>query len=139
MTAMKPTTFLITAVLLLPLGTGCHHQTAQEKTDEQLHPGETDEERADRHRREGETSHKQAADQQRFHKALAVIGTVKVGDSYNDFYHKATQARLSLEHVTDTADGRVERYAFMDNSTAFVTVVVKADHVTEIRMEGVGR
>jgi hypothetical protein len=138
---MRRQLFLSWALLLAtipPLTSGCH-QTPEQKTDAEMHPNETEAERNERHRREAEAAKQQTAAMARFRKALAVIRTVKVGDAYNDFYRKADEARLSLERVTNTADGRVERYAFMDNSTAFVTVVVKADHLTEIRMEGVGR
>jgi len=134
---MKPSVLL--AALFLPLATGCPHQTPQEKAEAQMHPNETDAERAERHHREDAAARQQAAAAERFRKAVQVIGTVKAGDSYSDFFHKATEARLGLERVTDTADGRVERYAFMDNNNAFVVVVVKADHLTEIRTEGLGQ
>jgi hypothetical protein len=75
--------------------------------------------------------------QGRFAKDLAIIRTVMPGDAYSDFYKKVNEARLSLEHVTRIEDGTVERYAFMDNSTAFVVVTVKGDRVREIVFEGI--
>lgn len=136
---MKRELFLSAMLAFLPaLASGCHH-SEREKTEAEMHPGEDEAERNERHRREAAASKQQAAVAERFRKDVATISGVKAGDAYADFYRKATQARLSLERVTDTADGRVERYAFMDNSTAFVTVVVKADHITEIRAEGVGQ
>jgi hypothetical protein len=137
---MKRELFLSALLAILPpLAGGCHHSTDREKTEAELHPDETEAERTERHRREAAAAKQQAAAEQRFRNDVAVIASVKTGDSYADFYHKAAQARLSLERVTPTADGRVEHYGFMDNSTAFVTVVVKADHITEIRTEGVGQ
>lgn len=136
---MKRELFLSALLAVLPsLASGCHH-SEKEKTEAEMHPNETEAERNERHRREAAASKQQSAAAERFRQDVATIGSVKAGDTYADFYRKATQARLSLERVTDTADGRVERYAFMDNSTAFVTVVVKANHVTEIRTEGAGQ
>jgi hypothetical protein len=125
-------------ILLAFSGCGHSHHHSQDKPEDKR-KDETDLERAARLRREAAIAKKQAADKERFDKSVAIIRTVQPGDEYSDFYHKASEARLSLENVTKTEDGRDERYAFADSSTAFVTVVVKAEHIREIRIEDTGK
>ena len=127
-------------VVLFMLVAGCGHAGHVHKPEtkpEEKRKGESDQDRADRLRMEAAIRQKQTTDAAKFEKDLAIIRTAAPGDAYADFYRKVGEARLALERVTRIEDGTVERYSFMDNSTAFVVVTVKADHLREIVFEGV--